>query len=396
MTEATKKMLAELEARWASKTLTADFLSQAVRTEDEIMVRDSVGTYWLFNYNRPRYADVFTVGDIDPMVFLRNHLDVGHFVRAALSGGFITLLPVDRRVELVREAYLGLNYAYLGLAAAGLESGIAREDLAGMIYARLDKIVVREGCSNMLDDFLARGLDLGTTNSDGSIFDDATLKDLMLMAARKAPTSVLRYQQNIKTRLDEESVVEICKAAAEHLTSLRCLGFGHFVRIQNDEKARIVSRVAADGNNTTLLCELAVDLVFKNVLDPHRATGRGILEKLPGMTLFMVAIKAGEKDLQSTWCWDASREYFYERLFRAGYNTGLVYEDSFQHKTRGTVRQMAANTIHGDKYVFDDRSHRWYPSKGDRVIIDTGRARRLTSKVSVAYFIPLDKEARWG
>ncbi len=417
MLDSTRTLLKELDSHLAAKTFTAEILSHAVRTIDEILIRESIGSFWLFE-RRPVYAggmgrasgytyhcsQVFGEGGIDALEFLRNHKDVDEFVRRAIrSKEFMEFLPSGRRAEIVREAYLGLDHAHNGQASACLKVGISREASASMIRARLEKIVVREGNGNQLSSFIEYGLgeswnmreekfDL-PDDSDWAVFDDNELKEVMLMAAQKAPNDVLRYKKKIGLRLSSETVLEVCHEAAKHLASLRCLELGHLDFLALEEKARILSRVMPDGNNSAVLAGLAVELIFRGFIDGHQANVREVLEKLNGGTLFRTAYRASNKDVASATAWDITRGYFYDRLHKDGYTYGVVEEETFPHKKKGNVRQLVVNK-EGKKYVFDDRDHRWFPSKGDPVIVNVRAARSLTPRVFVAYFLPIEKEVR--
>lgn len=376
----------------------------------------SVGSHWLFtgipqyatstmHWGRPdgyryRCSEVFGEGGIDPVKFLADHMDVPDFTESALRRSeFIKLLPEETRAEIIAQAYLRNGGDDEGLVRACLEADIPREAIAKILRARLMVVEVHEMRSNEVDEFIEYGLNERYDRRDGhvifpedqpwAVFNDDELKALFLELAKKSPTMVVRYQSTIHLRLGKEAMEEVCREAVKHLKSLRCLNLKHLAWLSLQEKGRILAQVEPDGNNSSLLAYLGVEMVFNEAINYLSADM--CLERLSGSSLFLAAVRMSQGKYQDAW--KRTRGYFYDRLHKEGYVAGEVEEEVHQHKTKGQRFQKIVNT--GDmKYVFDDFGHRWWPSIGDRVIVDVKRARPLTPSVAVTHFLPVDKEVR--
>lgn len=380
-------------------TLTEDQISAAMRIifDDGDYIDRAIGTMWITDHP-VLFGKV--VSDVD--AFLRAHFHVYQMVPVVLiCSGILGLIPEEKRVNFVFDAYLAHGARNDGWINAALKVGVSRMDIAEIILAKLEMMNVTSG--NM--DFLEYGSGmvyhdrLDDRDTPWSMLSDEQLNQAAQICARKAPSSVLMYLGKLGLRLSKEKVAALRVLAVQHLPSVCGLSLSTVQKWPSDLQQIVFDRLVVE---LTTPCEESrgrenvVHLVIywllqKDHVEAQKLFGQ-IKPSLDRMDACMVyrnarpQLKAllpeGQNETHEVAKWLGNQ--LWDRLWAAGYILGQVVVG---RNPRGEVQYQVVHN--GFTYVHDRFAHRYWPSEGDLVIFSSERASFLTSTVRLTTFVPV-------
>lgn len=402
--EDAKALYDDLTSAAYRRSLTETRLRQAMNTIewDEII---SVGAHWIMQ--NPKFF-VSAVGD--PEAFLRQYIYAESFcLRRLLSEkSILELIPVARRAT-----FLGIAYPTCGasdlkaMIDAALGLGVDRKVIASALIARIETL--KPDALEELQSFLGENV---------SVFDTSDFELVALLCAEKIPAEVIKMRRRIALRIGEVKAAEICTVAAECVSSLQRLELNDLEALSLKNHLTIALRLEPFEERQAHWTEpqaKTIEFLMQLMIE----LGEKAHEFFPAIRRVFNSVSPVVLCRTVAWCifeeahprWHVEHEPFEipieaskwwglwlnveDRLEEAGYIIGRVEEGSFT--PRGETRPVRQHQVqYGDElFVADRHQHRYFPAKGDLVLVHATDAEFLTKRGTMriyrANFTPVDR-----